>query len=334
MRILYVSGYSRMILFNKLIPDAIRKNGYDVTEFNWNNIYGWNKTVRLLSGKTVENKINKVLLETAEKVKPDMIFILKGEPVFPSTLLKLKKMTGAVLFNFFGDDPWEFSSFSGKRAPFYDLFFTYDPWSVKLYTQSGYNHAYHLPYGYDNNAAQNVVVTDKERKKYSCDVAFIGSYYDKRDEMLSRLSAKFNIKIWGRGWKNSQSRDIFQGHALYGYEMLKAMKCCKILLNIHRGFEEGTEESGEGLNLRVMEGTACGAFQLTNLQNDLPERFIPGKEIEIYTTQNEASEKIDYYLANETKRKEIAANGYQKLVQKHTLEQRMNEMLNIVRENL
>lgn len=334
MRIFYVSGYTRMVLFNKLIPGALRKNGYEVIEFDWNSVLKYNKIFNIYSREKIETKINQVLLKNGIESNPDFIFVLKGEPVFLSTLQKIKEKTSAVLFNFFGDDPWEFSQFSGKVAPFYDFFFTYDPWSVKLYRKNGHKHAYHLPYGYDPEIGNKLKITNSDIKKYGCDITFIGSHYPKREELLNKLKYNYNIKIWGRGWKNTSCKDVFQGKALYGYEMLKAMRCGKILLNIHKGFEQGVEESGEGLNLRVMEGTACKSFQICNYQADIPKRFHPEVEIVLYHTWDEALEKINHYLKNESKRKEIAEKGYNRLVREHTLQRRMGEMMNVIRENI
>ncbi len=330
MKILYVSGYTRMILFNKLIPKALREAGVEVSEFDWNSVLKFNKYLNLLPAKLVKEQINKRLLKKAKSVKPDFVFVLKGEPIFPETLKELKETTGAKLFNWFGDDPWEFPIFSGPISKYYDFFFTYDPYSVQLYKNNGMPNAYHLPYGYDPEVGESAMPDEKARQKYDCDVAFIGSYNKEREEFLSRLLNKWNLKIWGRGWKNSSCRDAYQGKALYGIEMLKAMKCAKVLLNIHNGFSKGVEFSGKGLNLRVMEGAATGAFQISNAQEDIPNRFLPGKEIELYSTKEEAAEKIDYYLKETPKRKAVGQAAFERLKKEHTLKQRMEEIIQII----
>lgn len=330
MKILYVSGYSRMVIFNRIIPKALREIGYDVFEFDWNKILKFNKVIKIIPSENVKKTINKKLLEYARSINPDFIFVLKGEPLFIETLKTLKKETNAVLFNWFGDDPWEFPIFSGKVSPYYDFFFTYDPYSVKLYRENGHKNAYHLCYGYDPDTVNKIELSDADKNKYNCEVAFIGSHYPKREELLSQIKNKFDLKIWGRGWKNTSCEDAYKGSALYGFEMLKAMKCTKILLNIHKGFEEGIEASGSGLNLRVIEGSACGSFQLTNFQADLPNRFEVGKEIASFETWEEAVEKINYYLQNEDERKSIASAGYQRFLKDHTLQKRFKEMFSII----
>lgn len=319
-----------MVLFNKLLPKALRNNGFDVIEFDWNSVKKFNRILNLIPRDKVEIEINNKLIKTARKEKPNFIFILKGEPVSIETLDILRNEIGALTFNWFGDDPWEFPSFSGKIANHYNFFFTYDPYTVKLYNDIGQQNAFHLPYGYDQNLVESIELLDKERTKYECDIAFIGSHYPKREELLIQLKNKYNLKIWGRGWKGTKCEDVYQGSALYGIEMLKAMKSVKILLNIHKGFEEGVEESGEGLNLRVMEAAASKSFQLTNTQADIKNRFVPGKEIEVFETWNECLDKIEYFLNNEKKRKAITEAGYARFLKDHTLDKRMNEMMTIM----
>ncbi len=330
MKILYVTGLTRMVLFNKLISRTLSEIGYDVIEFDWNSVFKFNKTFRIFSDKKIWERVNKLLIEKAKSTQPDFAFVLKGEPIYPETLQELKKITNVPIFNWFGDDPWEFPIFSGKVAKYYDYFFTYDPYSVNLYKEIGHENAYHLPYGYNEKIALSLRLSAKDYKKYGCDVSFIGSYYPTREELLSKIKNKYNLKIWGRGWKGTSCEDVYQGSALYGIEMLKAMKASKILLNIHKGFGEGVEASGEGLNLRVMEGAACGAFQISNLQADIPNRFEPGKEIVLFESWDEAVEKIDYYLNKEDERKKISQAGYNRFLAEHTLDKRLKKMMKIV----
>ena len=330
MKVLYVSGYSRMVLFNKLIARALAEYGCELEVFDWNSVYKLNKFVNILPRSKVEEKINSSLAKRAAEFKPDYIFILKGEPIYMSTLEQLKNETNARLFNWFGDDPWEFPVFSGKVANYYDYFFTYDPYSVDLYRKIGQNNAHHLCYGYDVELTGSLEITESDKAKYSCDVAFIGSHYPKREELLRKIKDKYDVKIWGRGWKNSSCSDVYAGSALYGTDMLKAMKCVKILVNIHKGFEEGVEASGEGLNLRVLEGTACGSFQITNRQADLPNRFEIDSEIVSFDNWQEAEEKIDYYLAHDSERNEIAESGFKRVKKDHTLLQRIDQIFSIM----
>lgn len=326
MRILYVSGYNRMVLFNKLIPKALRKNGHRVAEFDWNSVLSWNKVFNFFSGEKIKRVRGERLLKAIESVKPELIFVLKGEGLDFETLGRIQKDYSVPMCNWFGDDPWEFPVFSGPASKYYTHFFTYDPFSVKLYRDAGHQNAFHLPYGYDTETTASVELTSQDKEKYGCEISFVGTHYPEREEWLARLAENYSIKIWGRGWNNTSLKHLYQGSALYGYDMLKALKAAKVVLNLHKDFDKGPEHSGNGLNLRVMEAAACGACQVSNFQEDIPNRFENGSEIILFNTYEELTDRLNYLLSSESARQEIGRGAFNRVKREHTLEHRMAEL--------
>ena len=75
---------------------------------------------------------------------------------------------------------------------------------------------------------------------------------------------------------------------------------------------------------------ACGGFLLTNFQSEIPEYFEIGTDLETYASEEELSEKCQYYLTHEEERKQIAENGYRKVKEFHSLEQRLAEMMDLL----
>lgn len=84
-----------------------------------------------------------------------------------------------------------------------------------------------------------------------------------------------------------------------------------------------------GVPLRVFDVLGCGGFLLSNYQPELADHFTIGEDLDIYTSEEDLLEKVEYYLSHEKERKEIAANGQQKIRQCHTFHQRMAEMIDI-----
>ena len=78
MKVLYISGYSRMVLFNKIIPKAIKETGCIVDEFDWNSVYKFNKVIKVFSDNKLKGKRNSEIIKITKSVKPDFIFVLKG----------------------------------------------------------------------------------------------------------------------------------------------------------------------------------------------------------------------------------------------------------------
>lgn len=89
-----------------------------------------------------------------------------------------------------------------------------------------------------------------------------------------------------------------------------------------------------GLSLRVFDILGCGGFLLTNYQAELSEYYEIGKDIEVFSSAEELTEKADYYLTHEDERQKIALNGYQKTCALHTYEARISKMIQIINNTL
>ena len=62
--------------------------------------------------------------------------------------------------------------------------------------------------------------------------------------------------------------------------------------------------------------------------------FIDGEDFIIYNDNKELIDKVKYYLANESEAREIASNGYNKLLQYHTTKQRGQQFLFLLEKYL
>lgn len=91
-------------------------------------------------------------------------------------------------------------------------------------------------------------------------------------------------------------------------------------------------ESGRMIpKARNFEITMSGNFLLTQYCDELEDSFVIGKEIETWKTKEELMEKTDYYLRHENERKRIALAGYERTRNNYTWTQRMNTILEFVR---
>ena len=82
-----------------------------------------------------------------------------------------------------------------------------------------------------------------------------------------------------------------------------------------------------GVPLRCFEIIGCGGLLLSNYQAGFADVFENGHEYVCYESKDDLLNKINYLLAHEDERKEIAQNGYNRLVKDHTYDKRINEML-------
>ena len=83
--------------------------------------------------------------------------------------------------------------------------------------------------------------------------------------------------------------------------------------------------------MRVFEGTASGALMLTDsAANGLPELFAAGKELVLFSDDEDLFSKIDYYLAHESERAAIADAGRRRTRSEHTYAHRAQAVLDTV----
>lgn len=82
-----------------------------------------------------------------------------------------------------------------------------------------------------------------------------------------------------------------------------------------------------GIPQRAFDIMGSGGFLLSNYQNDFLDYFTPGEDFDFYESKADLLHKIDYYLASEAERLQIARNGHDKIAAAHTYRHRVREML-------
>lgn len=110
------------------------------------------------------------------------------------------------------------------------------------------------------------------------------------------------------------------GTVHYDLEMPLVFRHSRINLNIT------LRSIQNGIPLRAMDIMGAGGFLLSNYQNDFTMHFLEGEDYVCYENQTDMIDKISYYLKNETERREIAANGKQKIYKSHTYRKRFEEI--------
>lgn len=141
------------------------------------------------------------------------------------------------------------------------------------------------------------------------DVAFLGHVNsDNRIEALDRLFKEFPNFYFGQ-------RHFEEAARIYADS--------KICFNIAHDND---------VNMRCFEVTGSGGFLLTNRINSLEELFIDGKEIVMYDDLEDMVKKAKYYLEHDEEREAIAAAGYARSMKDHKFSQRVDVILNDIKQ--
>jgi spore maturation protein CgeB len=138
-----------------------------------------------------------------------------------------------------------------------------------------------------------------EQRRFSADIAFVGTHYPERDELLGVLarSGADTLRVWGRGWR--RSRTIRSRGRLSMTDTLKVHRNAGISLNIHHC------ETRDGFNMKFFEIPAAGGFQLCDRQPEI-ERLKLGDLVAVYRDGDDLADKVRYYLDRESLRREMS----------------------------
>lgn len=126
-----------------------------------------------------------------------------------------------------------------------------------------------------------------------------------------------------------EDKDMLKGVNIHGSvdynkEMPKVFKASKINLN------PTSRVIRTGVPQRVLDVLGCKAFLLSSYQPETAEYFIPGEEIVLYDSYEDALEKARFYLVHKDIREKIANKAYEKIRLFFTYNNRLQEIFEIV----
>lgn len=144
-----------------------------------------------------------------------------------------------------------------------------------------------------------------------------------RIRFLKALSEKFNVDLYTGSDTSMMPHIHNRGFAKTATEMPIIFHESKINLNMT------AKSIRSGLSQRVFDVLACEGFLITNYQEELPDYFVIGEDLESYSSFDDLMGKCEYYLGHEKDRHEIAHNGLEKVRKYHTYDTRIEQMLEI-----
>jgi len=265
--------------------------------------------------------MNQVYNEVSE-FEPDILFIHLVDTTYAHLILRKIKQKGTQVFTWLGVHPSQVSPGVHKLLRSVDCTLIYDSSYIEHYQkQLGINNVHILPLGCDIDYYNNINLDHDFTEKNGVDVCFVGIFDQHREKFLDALS-DYNLGIWSWtiGRYETELAKFHKG-IVYGDDLIKVYKSAKIVLNIHREFEES------GGNYRLFEIPACGAFQLVDEKKDISRYFEIGKEVVTFKDKDDLRRKVEYYLKNPEKREEIARAGFNRVKSDHTLVGRMKKLI-------
>ncbi|GAB6039373.1 CgeB family protein [Endothiovibrio diazotrophicus] len=129
------------------------------------------------------------------------------------------------------------------------------------------------------------------------------------------------FKLFGIGWETDPELAPSSGGVLDHEAMLRVYARTRIVFNPGWSFDEGS--SAHQIKLRHFEVAGCGAFQITNENPNLAELMAPDQEIVFFSSFDDLTTKILYYLEHGDRRRAIAAAGLTRVRREHSMSERV-----------
>lgn len=268
---------------------------------------------RLSAGPGVD-RLNADVLRVAAVQRPEIFWADKMLWIRPATLEKLRAM-GVVTVSYMIDNPFGTRKDPGwrlylKDIPFYDLHVVQRQSNLADYNRHGARDVIKIQTAYEPtlNFPPPSTWSDADCVR---EVSFIGTPYDDRAEVLTRLwreaglavSVSGNARQWARALDANAFAAIFRAGELYRDDYREAIWRSRINLSFltHSNHDEFVHKS--------FEIAGCGGFLLAERSDGHSRRFIEDEEAAFFSGYRELVQKIRRYLPDEAARRRIAAAG-------------------------
>ena len=257
---------------------------------------------------------SKILLQEAQRFKPDVIWI-DGGFLVSRKVLKLLAELNIILIHYTPDSllsPGMSNLCFQQAISSYDYLVTTKKQDVDLYKKHQPKKLIMSQQGFDPDIHSHSHLTQNEIIRFSCDVVFIGHCMADRLSYMEYLVKELDIdiKIFGTGWNHGnvspKLQQLFHGPAV-DMNYSRAISGSKIAL----GFLN--HDSKDQITTRSFEIPAAGGFFLAERTDQHIELLAESKEAAYFSSKEELVNKIKYYLEHDAERLAIQTMGTKKI---------------------
>lgn len=325
MRWLIVLPFARPGLMGTDFGAELRELGHEVRLFAYrrdNPLYK-NTPTKAAYQLWILRRLERVCL----RYRPDAVLVIKGGPITPGLVRRIKARLDVVFVNFFPDNPLWMIPFECIEA--YDVFFTKERYAMRSLQAVGLRNLHYLPMYCVPSLHHPVSPTAEEAERFGAAVSLVGSRYAYRERLVHEL-ADYPLRVWGGGWSRVEDpvlRARVAGGPVFGHDKLCVYAASTLSLNPHHPMNDIV-----GVNTRAFELAAAGSCQVADFKEDLATLFKPGEEVLVYRDPGELKRTLDFHLAHPDEARAIGENARRRALAEHTLRHRVEEMLHVVRE--
>ncbi|WEK53345.1 MAG: glycosyltransferase [Candidatus Cohnella colombiensis] len=295
------------------------------------------ESLKLVVAKVSVAQPNQDIVRIAAQEQPDLLLVLEGMNTPVEKVYAVKEL-GIRTAIWFTDDPY-YTDITSELARAYDCIFTLERNCVQFYGELGCSRVHYLPLGVYPVAYRPRNPSVETRG----DICFIGSAYWNRVSLFQQIIPRIahrKMLISGLWWDRLPNYRRYRSRIQVGAWMDPISTCekynaHKIVINAHRAHDDDTYNRNRfriaavSPNPRTFEISASATLQLTDRREDIEQFYVPDKEIVIFENAQDLANKMEYYLAHEEERREIALRGLYRTMKNHTYVSRLNQLIDL-----
>jgi len=271
-------------------------------------------------------KLQTRLIEEVLLFKPSLIIGLPQSPLNNGEVLDAFRKSGIRLNYWFLED-YKVFPYWRDIAPKFDHFFTIQKSRIfQELRNMGCENGYYLPVAFDDLSVSAGDNEPMNRAKPL--VSFVGAPYRNRVNIFNTIQIS-GLEIYGEGWDGLNSAVKIGDRRITPDERSYIYLNSTINLNLHSSTQTDGDWSGDFVNPRTFEIAGLGGFQLTDARELMPQHFDLKNEMPVFESANDMLDAIQYYLAHESERNELAANARARVLKEHTYRHRAMEILSL-----
>lgn len=314
---------------------ALQRLGHEVHVINPVEFLKVNRLLSAWSWKTgalfLESLVGRWILSRVPAKRFDLVYVDAGELVGPSLIREFKARYGPVI-NYNIDDP--FGRRDGRRfrlylkaVPAYDLMVVVRECNIAEAQSRGARDVLLVHRSADEVAHAPRPISEEDRKKWSAEVGFVGTWMPERGPFMAKLVALgVPLSIRGNRWQKAPEWPVLQpfwrGPGVVAEDdYAKAIQCSKVNLGL-LSKENRDFETTRSFEIPHLGGAFCA--------ERTPEHgrlYTEDQEAVFWSTPEECAAKCRLLLENDYLRASIAEAGRRRCVLNGTINEKIVDQI-------
>lgn len=278
---------------------VLKRLGHHVHEVNIPAVRGSNGHRRVTAGYPSDISIDELIRDAGGA---DMFLYVEPMGIVPRGLESSPIPTACVL-----SDTHRNPEARRTTASLFDHVIVYHRNHLNAYCDRQPGTAHWIPYACDTDRVRDMGVAR------DIEVAFVGRLYTRERRRIVRA-------LTAAGYSMTEPRTYRQD------EIPGIYSRARIVIDL---------PPGDYIPFRVFEAMSCGAMLLTRrMPSGIEELFREGEHYEAFDTERELLDKVARYVRDDEGRARIAACGHAEVQQRHTLEKRLVEIVDVIADGV